>query len=294
MRGKRKAYPCEDYEELFDMPQAEERQVDNRGVCGYRMKTITSGNIRECEIYPVFTNRADFTRGKKTRESRDKQRRLNRRNAQKKLIRLLNANFTEGDTWATFTYGADKLPPDEKAAHKFFRNYLRRLDYRMKREAWGELKYIFVTEYLDDGKKIRVHHHCVMNFPDRDLAEKMWTGGARTHTRRLQPDEAGLEGLGRYITKGKEFLVKHARMWSASRNLKQPKVTVSDTAVSRRRAQRMGMDYAEAEAFFQRCNPAYRMTFQEVKFSDDVAGVYLYARLIRREGQGSGSNQRAG
>ena len=122
-----------------------------------------------------------------------------------------------------------------------------------------------------------------MNFPDRDLAEKMWTGGARTHTRRLQPDEAGLEGIGRYITKGKEFLIKHARMWSASRNLKQPKVTVSDTAVSRRRAQRMGMDYAEAEAFFQRCNPAYRMTFQEVKFSDDVAGVYLYARFIRRE-----------
>ena len=197
----------------------------------------------------------------------------------------------QGDTWATFTYGADKLPPDEKAAHKFFRNYLRRLDYRMKREAWGELKYIFVTEYLDDGKKIRVHHHCVMNFPDRDLAEKMWTGGARTHTRRLQPDEAGLEGLGRYITKGKEFLVKHARMWSASRNLKQPKVTVSDTAVSRRRAQRMGTDYAEAETFFQRCNPAYRMTFQEVKFSDDVAGVYLYARFVLREGRENGIRQ---
>ena len=294
MIAKRKAYPCEDYEELFDLPQAEDRRVDNRGVCGYRMKTITSGNIRECEIYPVFTHRADFTRGKKKRESRDKQRRLNRRNAQKKLIRLLNANFTEGDTWATFTYGADKLPTDEKAAHKFFRNYLRRLDYRMKREAWGELKYIFVTEYLDDGKKIRVHHHCVMNFPDRDLAEKMWTGGARTHTRRLQPDEAGLEGLGRYITKSKEFLVKHARMWSASRNLKQPKVTVSDTAVSRRRAQRMGTDYAEAETFFQRCNPAYRMTFQEVKFSDDVAGIYLYARFVLREGRENGIRQRAG
>ena len=84
MRAKRKAYPCEDYEELFDMPQSEERQVDNRGICGYRMKTITSGNIRECEIYPVFTQRVDFTRGKKTRESRDKQRRLNRRNAQKR------------------------------------------------------------------------------------------------------------------------------------------------------------------------------------------------------------------
>ena len=144
MIAKRKAYPCEDYEELFDLPQAEDRRVDNRGVCGYRMKTITSGNIRECEIYPVFTNRADFTRGKKKRESRDKQRRINRRNAQKKLIRLLNANFTEGDTWATFTYGADKLPPDEKAAHKFFRNYLRRLDYRMKREAWR----IFPTAIL--------------------------------------------------------------------------------------------------------------------------------------------------
>ena len=88
------------------------------------MKTITSGNIRECEIYPVFTQRVDFIRGKKTRESRDKQRRLNRRNAQKRLIRLLNANFTEGDVWATFTYGADKLPTDEKAAHKFFRNCL--------------------------------------------------------------------------------------------------------------------------------------------------------------------------
>ena len=128
------------------MPQAEERRVDNRGVCGYRMKTITSGNIRECEIYPVFTKRVDFTRGKKKRESRDKQRRLNRRNAQKKLIRLLNANFVDGDVWATFTYDNEKLPQNEKAAHKYFRNYLRRLAYRMQKNGWGALKYIFVTE----------------------------------------------------------------------------------------------------------------------------------------------------
>lgn len=286
MRNRKRKYPCEEYEDIYQSDSLA-RDLDEtrsrKGIVGYRMKTITSGKIRECEIYPIFARRKDFSRCVKKKESRDQQRRLNRRNAQKKLIRLLNTNFGEGDIWATFTYSEEKLPSDEKAAHAFFRKYLRRLAYHMQKSFSEELKYIFVTEYLENGERVRIHHHCVTNFPDRDLAEKLWDGGARTQTRRLQPDEAGLEGLGRYITKGKGFLKKFARMWSASKNLKQPKVTVSDTMVTRRRAWRMGTDQTEADTFFCKAYPDYQKTFHETKFSEEIAGMYIYARFVRRE-----------
>ena len=280
---RKKLYPCEEYDDLFEDFLNEGCRIDNREVAGYRMKTITSGNYRECEIYPIFTSKAVAQRGKRKKETRKVQRLLNRKNARKKLVRLLNTNFSEKDLWATFTYDNEHLPKDKEAAHRYFRNYLRRLDYWMEKNGYGALKYVFVTEYIDDGRKVRIHHHLICNFPDRDLCEAKWKGGARTYTRRLQPDDSGLEGLARYITKSRALEVKNEKMWSASHNLLQPKVTVSDTAVTRRRMSRICLDYAEAEDFLRKRNDGYSITGEvEIKFSEFVPGAYLYAKMRLR------------
>lgn len=280
---KKKGYACEEYDNLFEDLQEEGCVVDNRNVVGYRMKTITSGEYRECEIYPIFNSKQVAQRGKRKKETRKVQQLLNQRNARKWLVRLLNTNFTERDIWATFTYDNAHLPKSKEDAHRYFRNYLRRLAYWMKKNGYGELKYVFITEYIDDGKKVRIHHHLVSNFPDRDICELKWKGGERTQTRRLQPDDSGFEGLARYITKSRDFKVKNEKMWSASHNLLRPKVTISDAAVSRRRMMKMCLRYFEAADFLQAKNADYRITGEiEIKFSDFVPGAYLYAKMRLR------------
>lgn len=268
------------YDELFDNVLSAGREIDNRNVIGYRMKTITAGNIRECEIYPLYNRRQrNALRHPRTKATRKAQRDLNKRNAQKTLIRLLNANFTSSDIWGTFTYDDKHLPDSPEAAHRVFRNYLRRLSYYMQRRGLGELKYVFVTEYIDKGEDIRIHHHVITNFPDRDLAEQKWRGGGRTQTRRLQPDDSGLEGLGRYITKDRGATVKNSRLWAASHNLKRPKIAISDTAITRRQVQRICAFKTDTKEFIRRKNEAYSVTAVEIKYSDYIPGAYIYAKM---------------
>lgn len=278
--NKAKKNDYADYEELFAGTITERREIDNRNVIGYRMKTITAGKIRECEIYPLYNRVQTATMRRRWQKvTRKAQRNLNKRNAQKTLIRLLNANFTSGDVWGTFTYDDKHLPDSPEAAHKIFRNYLRRLSYYMQRKGLGELKYVFVTEYIDKGEEIRIHHHVITNFPDRDIAEQKWQCGGRTQTRRLQPDESGLEGLGRYITKNRGVTVKNKRLWAASHNLKRPKITVSDTAITRRQVQRICAFITDTKEFIRLKNEAYSVTAVEIKYSDYVPGAYIYAKM---------------
>lgn len=255
--------------------------IDDRGICGCRQKTITSGEIRECEIYPIYNCRKDFSRAKKAIATSEKQRKLNAKNTRKRIVRLLNANFTKKDIWVTLTFDNKYLPKDLKEAKRCLQNYIRRVAYLMKKMKLGAFKYLYRIEYIDDGKKVRIHSHVVMNFPDRDLAEKLWNGKGRTQARRLQPDDFGLEGMGRYISKN--GYMKYEKTWAASRNLKEPKITVSDTAISRRRARNFAMSYDDAVAYFERQNKGYRVLEFKPYISDIVPGVYIYVKMRRRD-----------
>ena len=132
-------------------------------------------------------------------------------------------NFTDNDIWGTVTYSPEKLPPSVESAQKEMAKYFRRLKYYAERHNFPPLKYVYVTEFDDDeekGKK-RVHHHFVTNFPDRDVAERLWRNGARTQTRRLQADENGYEGMARYISKDRaaQSVTLRQRTWT---NRKSP------------------------------------------------------------------------
>ena len=278
MRYKRK-FVAENFETLFESEPT--FPIDDRGVCGCRQKTITSGEIRECEIYPIYNSRKDLSRAKKAMATSEKQRKLNAKNTRKRIVRLLNVNFTKKDIWVTLTFDNKHLPKDLKEAKRCLQNYLRRVAYWMKKMKLGAFKYLYRIEYIDDGKKVRIHAHVVMNFPDRDLAEKLWNGKGRTQSRRLQPDDFGLEGMGRYISKN--GYMKYEKTWAASRNLKEPKITVSDTAISRRRARYFAMSYDDAVAYFERQNKGYRVLEFKPYISDIVSGVYIYVKMRRRD-----------
>lgn len=245
----------------------------------YRTKTIKSGNVLECEIYPVWNTYRATGRARKTRESRKAQKSLNAKNATKNLIRLINANFTDDDIWGTVTYSPTKLPLTVEAAQKEMQKYISRLKYYAERHGYPPLKYVYVTEFEDDpekGKK-RVHHHFVTNFPDRDVAEKLWRNGARTQTRRLQADENGYEGMARYISKDP----RGSKRYVASKNLQKPQITIADCKFTRNKVNRLVNEKLNRRAVFEQMYKGYNLTSFTAKQSVYVSGAYVYVKMAR-------------
>ncbi len=193
--------------------------------CIYRERRYYSGNYLEIDIYPVFGKAGQ--RRKRYKPTSECQKKLNKKNAEMKLTRLMNANFTEEDLKVDLTYRNDMLPDDD-AALKELRNFIRRLKRFRKKAGLSELKYIAVTE---KGKKSgRYHHHLVISggVELKDI-KRLWGRGFFT-CELLEFDENGIEGLAKYLVKepiGSKF-------YQASRNLTQPEVETRDEVYSQK------------------------------------------------------------
>lgn len=121
----------------------------------YREKKFFCGDYLEVNIFPVFCKAR--TRGKKRKPTSDVQKRLNQLNAERRLIRLLNTNFTPADIRFDLTYSDGNRPATPKDAQKCLQNFLRRLKRFRKRLGLGELKYVATTEV--GSRTGRIHHH---------------------------------------------------------------------------------------------------------------------------------------
>ena len=276
-------FSAERYESLFELPVDGVNGADNvlrPGAVGkYRCKTVKHGDQLDVEIFPIWNTAAENRRAKAA-VTRKAQAALNEKNARKRLIRKINANFTSADLELTLTY-ADGVP-DLEGARRDMQNYIRRVKRYRKAQGLPELKYVYVIEYAgEDGEPKRVHHHVIMSGMDRDEAERLW-GKGRANSARLQPDENGLEGLAKYITKTIPRF-KSEKRWASSKNLVEPTVTVADTKISRRKAARLAHDAdAYGKELFEHLYPGYLFNDIEIKASAYVAGAYIYARMRRR------------
>ena len=247
------------YSEFFD----NKITVSNKGVAKYRCKTIKSGDILECEIYPIW-NRS-YLRKSKIQKSKISQEKLNLKNKRKKIVRLINTNFNGKDIWLTVTYDKKHNPQNLEEANKNIRNYLRKIKRRDK-----DVKYLYVTEGKKNGK--RFHHHVFISTKlSRDEIEKLWSFGARKEAHRLQPDENGLTGIALYCTKQ----IDDKRRWGYSKNLKQPKITVADTKLTKRQAQKIAENENAAIAFFEKVFKNYKNLKFEWFTSNVINGVYI-------------------
>lgn len=248
----------------------------------YIVKTIQSGDMLESEIYPVYEKRKDVPRRDKEKISNEWQEKLNEKNAKKKYVRLVNTNFTKNDLLVTLTY-KDKYLPTLKQAKKDVVNYLNRIKRYRKRMGLEELKYVYVLEYVDEAeqhksKKIRVHHHIIMNVMDRDIAEDIW-GKGRAEAKRLKPDEFGLEGIARYMVKDSK-----GKRWYGSRNLKKPKETKSVTRLTKRKAEKLAINENMHEELFENLySNKYIFCDSNKYLSDITGGFYIYCRMRKRD-----------
>ena len=239
-----------------------------------RETCYVTGDYMDGDIYPVY--QTPGKRRKRCKPTSEIQERLNRKNAEKKLTRLVHNNFTADDLALHLTYREE--PADEEQAQRDLQNFIRRLKRRYKK-AGIELKYISCTEF---GKTSgRAHHHLIISGGyDRDEIEKAW-GLGYSNTKRLQFEDDGVTGLAHYIAKEKHFY-KH---WNASRNLIQPEPIVSDGDISMADIAEVidAIDSGTAYKLFENLYPDYILTNIEYEKNDVNQGIYIHYDMRRRK-----------
>lgn len=157
----------------------------------------------------------------KYRPTKDSQRQINERNAQRKLQRLILANFTTEDMETELIYPGEAAA--EEAAEDL-RGFLRQLR-RIYQAAGSELKYI----YLENQEK--KSGRLIFNagpLGREDLA-RLWGHGC-AYSNRLRLDETWLDGLAASLTARSRTGQRQPgkRRWTPSRNLKRPELEISE------------------------------------------------------------------
>lgn len=286
----RKRVPRE-YQELFcvgELTEMEKRLYggdpyrERVGGMHYCTKTEKAGDTLVLTVYPIL-GRSDRAKAEAARKamSRERQTRYNRERARRRLALLMDANFGRNDLHVTLTYRG--TPPEYEQARKDVRNYLRAVKRMREKAGLPEMKYIYVIEEEGgDGEKRRIHVHLMMTGGiSREALEEKW-GRGYANCDRLQPEEGnGLMELARYFTKLEQE--KHRRAWSASKNLRKPRTTVSRTRMSNARVRRLCQEMpGNAAEVMGKLYPGYKVGAVEPYVSDWIPGVYLRIRLRRR------------
>ena len=240
-----------------------------------REQVYVCGEYMDADIYPVFQKPG--ARRKRCKPTSEIQAKLNQRNAEKKLTRLVHNNFTENDIALHLTYRNGEEPENEADALRVLGNFIKRLKRRYKK-AGKELKYISCTEY---GKKTgRVHHHLIINGGyDRDEIEKLW-GRGYANSKRLQFEEDGVTGLARYIAKDKHFF----KRWNQSRNLDIPEAAQYDGQLNMDDIAEIkeAIDSENAYQYFEERYPDFELVEAVYTQNNINRGIYIHFEMRRR------------
>lgn len=194
----------------------------------YIEAVTVAGDTVEVERY--YTNRFQKSgvRAKKVKATTEGQQKINNKQAEKTLRRLINHNFGAGDYHLILDYIREPGKPDRtpeemrKDISVFFRECR-----KIYKAAGKEFKYIHVMEVGDKGSR---HHHLVVNKFDVSLLQQAWYKAYSGHNRiKVFPldDSGNYAKLASYLIK---YTSKHlhdenrmiGKRWSASRNLKKP------------------------------------------------------------------------
>lgn len=294
-----------DYELLYDLPAGE---YDGQGIDGVRTTTIRAGRSLEIMCHPITRLSREAQREAKRRRTTVAMAKINNRNRERHIMRLLEMNFTKRAWVVTGTYAypvedygmcsledmteeyhARNLPWDEARLRMDVRNFMEKIKRRL-RKAGGDAKGLKWIVRFEEGKNPpanglppKYHFHAVIEAEGltRDMVEACWVKHGSTTIERFNLRDDGAARLARYLCKQKAG----GRWWSHSRNLKAPTPTVSDRKMSRRRMARVAADVQrDGQAILEQLYPGYKLVeLPEPKFSDYVSGCYIYVRMRRRD-----------
>ena len=238
-----------------------------------RERITDAGAFREVELYTVFADGRTGARRRKAKPSSDVQEKLNARNRERRLARLINENFTDEDLRFDLTYAPEHLPQSDQDARREVTNYIRRLKRAYKRLG-RELKYVVVTEKSSRG---RYHHHMILTGGlGIQALQKLW-GKGYTQAKPLLADHTGYTGLARYLLKSPLF----AKSWTASRNLREPRVHTRDQQLAKKTVEQLAVQGADAAAFYPARYAGYAFHDIDVYYNEVNRSYYLYVRMYR-------------
>lgn len=273
-----------------------------------RERQIRSGRLLEADFYPVTRDGKQIGRGPQAKKSTAEQEKYNRLQAQKKVVRLVNANFGDEDVILTLTYPPGKAPPDEKQAKRDITNYLRRVKtYRAKAEkkikeqlkadpknkklkqalkrASAPLKYIYALEsktYKTGARKGQksFHFHLFLSGcgpGDRDDYEELWNG--RANADRFRPDKFGPEAAAKYITKGckedAEGSASKKKKFVCSRNLEKPVQKTKDDKITKRKVELMAKKHLEDKDYWENRYKGYKFIHCYARWNEFNLNYYV-------------------
>ena len=195
----------------------------------YVKRTTKAGKTIEVEFYYTSRyNKKGGSRKDKVKPTREEQKKVNTRAAERKLRLLINNNFGYGDYHVVLDYIRQKGKPDrtKEEIKKDIAVFLRELRKEYKK-AGKELKYIHVMEI---GKKGARHHHLVINKIDTKILQRAWYKAYEGHNRvKVFPlDDTGQYGeLAAYLIKYTDKTVGtedelQGKRWNCSKNLVRP------------------------------------------------------------------------
>lgn len=197
----------------------------------YVKRTTVAGKTVEVEYYYTARyNKKGGTRADKVRATPEQQKKVNTRQAERKLRLLMNNNFGYGDYHLVLDYIRQKGKPErtKEEMKKDIQVFLRECR-KLYRQAGLEFKYIHVMEIGDKGAR---HHHLVVNKIDTKILQQAWYKAYEGHNRiKVFPldDTGNYADLAAYFIK---YSDKHlqsetndklqGKRWAASKNLVRP------------------------------------------------------------------------
>ena len=191
----------------------------------YLKRTVRCGRLVEVEKYYAAgwgAGHGSCRRAPKTAATPEDMRRVNERNARRRLRWLINANFGRGDLHVTLTYRKDERPEDPAELRQRLGVFLRKAR-ALARRSGTELRYIHVTEYASTAP----HHHVILHGLTLQQLEALWPWGrVRASALDAGPDYGSLAA---YLVKETSRTFRepdhpYGRRWCASRNLVQPEI----------------------------------------------------------------------
>lgn len=277
------AMPTDAGHDLLSEYWRSEATATRIGSMGYRTRTIKAGTRLEAEVYPIYGRSMEQTaRRAKQNMTPERQSQLNVRRAKRRLILLMENNFTaEEDSFVTLTYAEE---PTEQRCKKDVRNFMNRVKRLREKRGLSELKYIYA---IGHDKDQRIHVHAVMTggISQKELV-KLWGKGI-VNSYLIQSYGKGLQGLANYLYKQNEKAKDagermYCHMWAGSRNLKKPKEHSSDTKMPNRKVKKIALNFGViGREIMERTYPGYTLEDCRVMFSDVVDGVYIRCVMRR-------------
>lgn len=272
--------------------------------CRYREKIYRCGDYLEADIFPAFA-KANGRRKAKYKPTSAMQARLNQRNAERELTRILNANFTSNDISLTLTYDDKYLPETFEDAERDVKNFLRRVKRLRKRLGLNELVYVIIP-----GAG-RFHFHIPMSggVDDKTL-QRLWPYGY-ANAIHFEFNENGIEGHARYIAKqfeednygGEDLLSlldidevtgevmgevpqmrrKNKKRYTCSKNIVRPEPEKRDGHISAARVEELATVDSGSRAVFEKMYPGYCFADCKPYYNAENGGYYLQVKMYRSD-----------